>query len=108
MEKTINETHVLLSEFKSDKNLISLISNDIKSHTTDNVIVNLSDIKVTEDLLDELNKLSDIHKENGMSFVTVVTNVSPDHVEETFTICPTLGEAEDIVVMENLERELGF
>ena len=108
MDKEVKETHILFTEVDSENNLTSLLQKELKIHLTDNVIVDVSDLKLVDTTLIELNKLSDSHKENGMSFVTVVTGISPDDVEETFIICPTLHEAEDLIVMENLERELGF
>lgn len=108
MNKEIKETHILYSENDSDNNLISSLTKEIKVHSSDNVIVDVSGLELSEKTLLELNKLSDSHKENGMSFVTVVAGISPEEVEETFIICPTLQEAEDLIVMENLERELGF
>jgi cell division GTPase FtsZ len=108
MKKESKETHILYTENNSENNIISFLTEELKSHSADNVIVDVSGIELTDNTLSELNKISDSHKENGMSFVTVVSGISPDDVEETFVICPTLQEAEDIIVMENLERELGF
>lgn len=108
MKKETKETHILFSENESELDLISVLKNKLSTHVSDNVIVDVSGLKLSDSNLSELYKLSDSHKENGMSFVTVVTGVSPENVEETFVICPTLHEAEEIIVMENLERELGF
>ena len=108
MKKESKETHILYSENNSEKDIISFLAEELKSHSADNVIVDVSGLELSEGTLLELNKISDSHKENGMSFVTVVLGISPDDAEETFIICPTLQEAEDIIVMENLERELGF
>ena len=109
MEKVLKENYILFSFIKgSEKEIISFLSAELKTHLSDNVIVDVSGLSVSENALLNLNELSDLHKENGMSFVTVVAGISPDDVEETFIICPTLKEAEDIIVMENLERELGF
>ncbi len=108
MKKESKETHILYSENNSEKDIISFLTEELKSHSTDNVIVDVSGLELTDITLSELNRISDSHKESGMSFVTVVSGISPDNVEDTFIICPTLQEAEDIIVMENLERELGF
>jgi len=108
MKKESKETHILYSENNSENDMISFLTEELKTHSSDNVIVDVSTLELSTDTLSELNKLSDLHKENGMSFVTVVSGISPDSVEDTFIICPTLQEAEDIIVMENLERELGF
>ncbi len=48
------------------------------------------------------------HQENGTSFVIIVNDVDIDDFPETLNIVPTLVEAQDIIEMENIERELGF
>lgn len=47
-------------------------------------------------------------KENGTSLVLIVTKISIDDFSEELNIVPTIIEAEDIIEMENIERELGF
>ena len=47
-------------------------------------------------------------KENGTSFVIVNSNINIDDFPDNFNIVPTLIEAEDIIEMEAMERELGF
>ena len=48
------------------------------------------------------------HQQNGISFVIVTKGVNIDDFPETFNIVPTLVEAEDVIEMENMQRELGF
>jgi hypothetical protein len=47
-------------------------------------------------------------KENKTSFVIISNNINVDDFPENFNIVPTLIEAEDILDMENMERELGL
>jgi hypothetical protein len=47
-------------------------------------------------------------KQNGMSFVMVKPNIDIDDFPETLNIVPTLQEAEDVLEMEAIERDLGF
>lgn len=47
-------------------------------------------------------------KENGTSFVIISKDVDIDNFPENFNIVPTLQEAEDVLEMEAMERELGF
>ena len=61
----------------------------------------------TEDFLLFLS-ISKKKKENKTSFVIVQKNVNMDNFPENFNIVPTLIEAEDILEMEAMERELGF
>jgi hypothetical protein len=54
--------------------------------------------------------LNSIKKKKDTSFVIVYNdeNVNIDDLPENFNIVPTLTEAEDILEMEAIERELGF
>jgi hypothetical protein len=47
-------------------------------------------------------------KENGTSFVIISRSFNVDDFPDTFNIVPTIEEAEDIIEMEAIERELGF
>ncbi len=74
-----------------------------------NVIINLLVIKdlSLDDLLLFL-KVSNLHRATSHSFVLVNDTINPDDLPDEMTIVPTLQEAEDIVEMEDIERELGF
>ena len=52
--------------------------------------------------------LINLKKEPGKSFVIVYNNVNIDNLPQSLNIVPTLLEAEDILGMEAIERELGF
>jgi len=52
--------------------------------------------------------ISEQKKENGTSFVIVNSEIDVDDFPEQFNIVPTLQEAEDVLEMEAIERELGF
>ena len=81
-EKELNKEHIILQ-----------ISDDIN--------VNNKDFLLFLDIATQ-------KKENGTSFVIVNTNVDVDDFPENFNIVPTLQEAEDVLEMEAIERELGF
>nr|WP_299032954.1 hypothetical protein [uncultured Tenacibaculum sp.] len=53
-------------------------------------------------------KYAEQHQNNGTSFVVVSKDVDIDDFPETFNIVPTLLEAEDVIEMENIQRDLGF
>jgi hypothetical protein len=53
-------------------------------------------------------KIAEQKKENGTSFILLNSSVIADDFDENLNIVPTLQEAEDILEMENIERELGF
>lgn len=54
-----------------------------------------------------LNIASDF-KTNGMSFVVIKSGIDIDDFPENLNIVPTLQEAEDVLEMEAIERDLGF
>ncbi|SDX14339.1 hypothetical protein SAMN05444411_103190 [Lutibacter oricola] len=53
-------------------------------------------------------KLSEVHKQNGTSFVLIYDNLDIDDLPEELIVVPTITEAEDTIDMEAIERDLGF
>lgn len=53
-------------------------------------------------------KYAQVHQTNGTSFVIILKDVNIDEFPESLNIVPTLVEAEDIIEMENIQRDLGF
>ncbi len=53
-------------------------------------------------------KYAELHQQSGTSFVVICNEVNVDNFPESFNIVPTLVEAEDIIEMDIIERELGF
>ncbi len=47
-------------------------------------------------------------QQNGMTFVIVISDIEIDEFPENFNIVPTLQEAEDVLEMEEIQRDLGF
>ena len=83
-----------------------LLSNQLKDK---NLIIDLLDYKLMSlnDLL-LFQNISDKYKEANKSFVVVTNSFNPNELPEEIMIVPTLQEAEDIIEMEEIERELGF
>jgi|AOAMet1_18_M0_10_1038524.scaffolds.fasta_scaffold36862_2 hypothetical protein len=80
-----------------------------KEFDKENLIVQISnEINITkEDFLLFLS-IAKQKKENSTSLVIVYKDINIDDFPEDFNIVPTLVEAEDILEMEAIERELGF
>ena len=53
-------------------------------------------------------KVSNLHRKTKHSFVIVNNAIDPDDVPFEMVVVPTLQEAEDIIEMEEIERDLGF
>lgn len=75
----------------------------------DNVVVDI--LKYGELQLDELLKFLDVsnrHRKGKRSFVIANDTINIEQVPEELLVVPTLQEAEDIIQMEEIERDLGF
>lgn len=76
----------------------------------ENLILNFLDtFKVTSAQVDSFSEISQNKKENGTSFIIIIADFDIDDLEdETLSVVPTLGEAEDTLEMDAIERDLGF
>ena len=54
------------------------------------------------------SQISETHKSNNKSFVIVCKGIEFDQVPEEIVVVPTLKEAEDIIEIEDIERDLGI
>ena len=80
-----------------------------KKFEKENIVVQVSDtIKATtKDFFSFLN-IAKQKKQNGTTFVLINSIINIRDFPENFNIVPTMQEAEDIIEMETIERELGF
>ncbi|WP_339611454.1 ribonuclease Z, partial [uncultured Planktosalinus sp.] len=80
-----------------------------KEFKNDNVVVDL--LKYNQLSLPELLNfliVSNKHRANKKSFVIINEAIDPDVIPEELIVVPTLQEAEDVVELEEIERDLGF
>ena len=73
------------------------------------LVVEVSEnLNIEDDKISLLLKFGSEFKENGMSFVIIKSGIDIDNFPESLNIVPTLQEAEDVLEMEAIERDLGF
>lgn len=87
-----NELVENLSNFKSDSLIIDLSKNDD---------IDLKEIMLFSQIGKEL-------KNNKKSFVIVSDHIHIDELTDEMVLVPTLKEAEDVIELEDIERDLGF
>ncbi|MDT0644389.1 ribonuclease Z [Zunongwangia sp. F363] len=109
--KTTDKANYILIENNKDP-LTEFASELTRQHANfehANIIVDLKEYEhlELEDLLGFL-ELSNTHREHKKSFVIVNNALNADKIPEDLIIAPTLQEAEDIIQMEEIERDLGF
>jgi len=97
----------------SDENTFSAFltnfENGYKNVLDDHLILFFSEEINTsiKDLLLLLDR-SSAHKMRNLSFICVTNGVEIDEITEELSIVPTLEEAEDLLEMDAIERDLGF
>lgn len=100
----------IIKETKGDFNLfLNTISNEIKNFSDQNLIFDVTHDKNVS-LTDLLNfkPLSKNHKKGKKSFVIVANDIDFNDVPQDLNIVPSVLEAQDIIEMEEIERDLGF
>lgn len=104
------ESYILIS---SDENSFSefygLFLDKVGIYSQQHIVVKISDkINATKEDFLLFLEIATKKKKEKTSFVIVSDTVNMDDFPEYFNIVPTLIEAEDILEMEDMERELGF
>lgn len=105
------DNFVILEDEKNDaKDFASFLEYQIPNKFKgQNVVLNLLDYKklTLHELLLFL-KVSNLHRKTKQSFVIVNDAINPDEIPYEMVVVPTLQEGEDIIGMEEIERDLGF
>lgn len=102
---------VVLEDEKDDIiDFASFIEKQVPSkYKGQNVVLNLLSYESLElsELLQFL-RASNLHRKTKQSFVLVNDAIDIDEIPYEMVVVPTLQEAEDIIEMEEIERDLGF
>ena len=92
-----------------DESLFEGFKNNLLSSKKSHTVVKLSEkLTITEEHISFFINTSISYKKDGMSFVVIKKGIDIDNFPEELNIVPTLQEAEDILEMEAIERDLGF
>ena len=106
------DNYTLISQNSTDislNNLLADLEEKYKSIENESVFVQLSEeLTVKEEDFFVFLRYAELHNEAGTTFVLVHKGIDIDNFPEDFNIAPTLQEAEDILEMENIQRDLGF
>ena len=111
MKVTQTDTYTILEDERDDVlNFASYLEIVVPEKYEDrNLVIDL--LKYTELTLDQLVaflKLSNYQRADKKSFVFVNTGIDYDVIPDEMIVVPTIQEAEDIIQMEEIERDLGF
>jgi hypothetical protein len=111
MQVTVKDTLTIVADDRDDAiDFAQYLERIIpEKYESQNLIVDL--LKYTELTLEQLVsfiKLSNYQRAGKTSFVVVNTGIDYDLVPDEMIVVPTILEAEDIIAMEEIERDLGF
>ena len=111
MKINAHDNFVVVKENSNDlENFVFLLKPLLPFQLKDkNLIIDLLDNKLMslKDLL-LFQNISDAHKEANKSFVIVNDALNANSLPEEIIVVPTLQEAEDMIEIEEIERELEF
>ena len=104
------ESYILIS---SDENSFSefftLFLDKVANYKKKHIVLNISDkISSSKENFLLFLDIAKQKKKEKTSFVIIADALNVDYFPENLNIVPTLIEAEDVIEMENMERELGF
>jgi len=101
---------ILKDEYDNLQKFASFLEGRIpKKYANQNIIIDLlpyTDLDLEGLLL--FLPLSDTHRAAAHSMVIINASIDYDSIPDELMVVPTLQEAEDIVEMEEIERDLGF
>lgn len=107
---TKKDTYYILGDERDDvKDFASFIDYKRAHFEDKNLVIDL--MKYGELTLEELLqflKPSNTHRASKHSFVIVNDTINIDGVPDELMVVPTLQEAQDVIEMEDIERDLGF
>ncbi len=111
MKVTKHDNYLILEDEKDLPEAFALFLEYIipKEFNHDNLVIDLVkyNFLTLPELLSFLN-LSNLHRSKKKSFVIINAAIDPDSIPEELIVVPTLQEAEDIIEMEEIEKDLGF
>lgn len=101
-----NDSYTLISIDELSYTNFQESVNDFKSN---HLLLEVSEnLNIDEEKISLFLNISSDFKSNGMSFVVIKSGIDIDNFPEILNIVPTLQEAEDVLQMEAIERDLGF
>jgi len=110
MESIKKTNFTILRDEKNDvKDFASFLLRIIDKFSDENLVIDIE--KYGQLTLDELLgflKPSVEHYKNKRSFIIINDAINIDDVPVELRVVPTMQEAEDMIQMEEIERDLGF
>lgn len=108
---TTHDTYTILEDEREDvSDFANYLERIVPAKYEDfNLVIDLLKYKQLKlEQLVEFIKLSNDQRGGKKSYVIVNTGIDVDLIPDEMIVVPTLQEAQDIIEMEEIERDLGF
>ena len=104
-----NKTTIIHYQHQDWQNFLDDLNQKLVLLTNQNLIINLLNCNhLTSKNLKDLSSLAILQAKKKLSLVIVTQTLSYDQIPEILNTAPTLTEAQDLIDMEEIERDLGF
>ena len=103
-----NYTHIISTESSFEEFHVAFISQGLHQVSKHKIVQLSENLNTTTANLSLFLNVANEHKSNGISFVVVCNEIDIDEISDEINIVPTIIEAEDLLEMEAIERDLGF
>ena len=87
---------------------IENIITELVNFKSQNLIIDLTTTDITVKDIKLFAEASKTHKKNKKSFVIVANDIDYNAVPTKISVVPSIQEANDLIEMEEIERDLGF
>jgi len=101
---------VIVKDTQGDtKSFLDKVTTEYNTYKERNIILDLTqDKNINLEVVLTFLSLSNKHRKSKKSFVLVASDINFNDVPDEMIVVPTLLEANDIIEMEEIERDLGF
>lgn len=101
-------TLIISSENSFEEFYTAFFKQDLQKVSNHKIVQLSENLNTTITNLSLFLNVANEHKNNGMSFVIVCNGIDIDEIPDEINVVPTIIEAEDVLEMEAIERDLGF
>lgn len=108
MESVKKDNYILLESPSDVKSFIDKLKQSFQDFSAENLVLNFEDHSFSKEDINELLQLSASHYAKQKSFILVNSHLDIETISEELRVAPTIQEAEDMIQMEEIERDLGF
>jgi hypothetical protein len=110
MKVTTKGHTIIIKDTEGDiRSFLEKIENQYTSFKDHNLILDIShDTSVDVKSIKIFSDLSKKHKKGKKSLVLVVEDIDFNKIPQSIVVVPTQLEAQDLIEMDEIERDLGF